>query len=161
MVGLLRHAVEQQLRDAGGLSYVQFQLLARLGDSSTGSHRMTDLADGVVYSRMLFQPLSSARSKSSPSCWALSVTTCARSLHAQPRPGDAARANRSSAGAAEPACRRRALGLLLSGGSSRSASASPGAGDTTRNARTALSPGNSLGGAGGIEPATPQLAQSP
>src|SRR3954467_5232388 len=51
VVGLLRHAVEQQLRDAGDLSYVQFQLLARLGDSGTGSHRMTDLADGVVYSR--------------------------------------------------------------------------------------------------------------
>lgn len=48
---LLRHTVEQQLRDAGDLSYVQFQLLARLGDSPTGSHRMTDLADGVVYSR--------------------------------------------------------------------------------------------------------------
>ncbi|MFG6492955.1 MarR family winged helix-turn-helix transcriptional regulator [Microbacterium sp. P03] len=48
---LLRHAVEQQLRDAGDLSYVQFQLLARLGDSADGSHRMTDLADGVVYSR--------------------------------------------------------------------------------------------------------------
>lgn len=48
---LLRHAVEQQLRDAGDLSYVQFQLLARLGDSPNGSHRMTDLADGVVYSR--------------------------------------------------------------------------------------------------------------
>ncbi|GAA5159054.1 MarR family transcriptional regulator [Pseudonocardia eucalypti] len=51
VTGLLRHAVEQQLRDAGDLSYVQFQLLARLGDSPTGSHRMTDLADGVVYSR--------------------------------------------------------------------------------------------------------------
>lgn len=51
VVGLLRHAVEQQLRDAGGLSYVQFQLLARLGDSPSGSERMTDLADGVVYSR--------------------------------------------------------------------------------------------------------------
>src|SRR4029453_76625 len=51
VVGLLRHAVEQQLREAGGLSYVHFQLLARLGDSPTGSHRMTDLADGVVYSR--------------------------------------------------------------------------------------------------------------
>ena len=51
VAGLLRHAVEQQLREAGGLSYVQFQLLARLGDSPTGSHRMTDLADGVVYSR--------------------------------------------------------------------------------------------------------------
>lgn len=48
---LLRHTVEQQLRDAGDLSYVQFQLLARLGDAPDGSHRMTDLADGVVYSR--------------------------------------------------------------------------------------------------------------
>ncbi|MEJ3658491.1 MarR family winged helix-turn-helix transcriptional regulator [Actinomycetes bacterium KLBMP 9759] len=49
---LLRHTVEQQLREEGDLSYVQFQLLARLGlDSPTGSERMTDLADGVVYSR--------------------------------------------------------------------------------------------------------------
>lgn len=49
---LLRHAVEQQLREAGDLSYVQFQLLAHLGlGSPTGSERMTDLADGVVYSR--------------------------------------------------------------------------------------------------------------
>ena len=51
VVGLLRHQVERQLREAGGLSYVQFQLLATLGDSPTGSARMTDLADGVVYSR--------------------------------------------------------------------------------------------------------------
>ncbi|MFC0107814.1 MarR family winged helix-turn-helix transcriptional regulator [Kibdelosporangium aridum] len=51
VTSLLRHAVEQQLREDGDLSYVQFQLLARLGDSPTGSHRMTDLADGVVYSR--------------------------------------------------------------------------------------------------------------
>ena len=51
VTSLLRHAVEQQLREAGALSYVQFQLLARLGDSPTGSSRMTDLADGVVYSR--------------------------------------------------------------------------------------------------------------
>lgn len=51
VTSLLRHAVEQQLRESGALSYVQFQLLARLGDSPTGSHRMTDLADGVVYSR--------------------------------------------------------------------------------------------------------------
>ncbi|MGY1771869.1 MarR family winged helix-turn-helix transcriptional regulator [Blastococcus sp. SYSU D00813] len=52
VAGLLRHAVEQQLKEAGGLSYVQFQLLARLGlDSPSGSSRMTDLADGVVYSR--------------------------------------------------------------------------------------------------------------
>jgi len=48
---LLRHTVEQQLQEAGDLSYVQFQLLARLGDSPEGSLRMTDLADGVVYSR--------------------------------------------------------------------------------------------------------------
>jgi DNA-binding MarR family transcriptional regulator len=48
---LLRHAIEQQLREAGDLSYVQFQLLARLGDAPEGRHRMTDLADGVVYSR--------------------------------------------------------------------------------------------------------------
>lgn len=48
---LLRHAIEQQLRDAGDLSYVQFQLLATLGDAESGSKRMTDLADGVVYSR--------------------------------------------------------------------------------------------------------------
>jgi DNA-binding MarR family transcriptional regulator len=51
VTSLLRHAVEQQLREAGDLSYVQFQLLARLGDAPTGSHRMTELADGVVYSR--------------------------------------------------------------------------------------------------------------
>jgi DNA-binding MarR family transcriptional regulator len=48
---LLRHSVEQQLRDAGDLSYVQFQLLARLRDAPGGSQRMTELADGVVYSR--------------------------------------------------------------------------------------------------------------
>jgi DNA-binding MarR family transcriptional regulator len=52
VAGLLRHGVEQQLRDVGDLSYVQFQVLARLGlDSETGTYRMTDLADGVVYSR--------------------------------------------------------------------------------------------------------------
>lgn len=48
---LLRPAVEKQLRDVGALSYVQFQLLARLGDTADGRSRMTDLADGVVYSR--------------------------------------------------------------------------------------------------------------
>ena len=51
VTSLLRHAVEQQLKEAGGLSYVQFQLLARPGDAADGSQRMTDLADGVVYSR--------------------------------------------------------------------------------------------------------------
>jgi DNA-binding MarR family transcriptional regulator len=48
---LLMHAVEQHLRAEGGLSYVQFQILARLTDSPAGQQRMTDLADGVVYSR--------------------------------------------------------------------------------------------------------------
>ena len=48
---LLRPAVEQQLREAGDLSYLQFQLLARLGDAPDGRQRMTDLADGVVHSR--------------------------------------------------------------------------------------------------------------
>jgi DNA-binding MarR family transcriptional regulator len=48
-VSLLQHQIEQQLRTEGGLSYVQFQLLARL--NSRGPLTMTDLADGVVYSR--------------------------------------------------------------------------------------------------------------
>lgn len=48
--GLLQHAVEQQLRAAGDLSYVQFQLLARLA-AVEGGLTMTELADGVVYSR--------------------------------------------------------------------------------------------------------------
>ncbi|WP_336921083.1 MarR family winged helix-turn-helix transcriptional regulator [Aquipuribacter sp. SD81] len=52
VASLLRHAVEQQLREAGDLSYVQFQLLATLGlGTPTGTARMTDLADRVVYSR--------------------------------------------------------------------------------------------------------------
>src|SRR5487761_709911 len=49
-VSLLQHQVEQQLRAEGGISYVQFELLARLADKS-GPLTMTELADGVVYSR--------------------------------------------------------------------------------------------------------------
>src|SRR5918992_1378382 len=49
-VSLLQHQVEQQLRAEGGISYVQFQLLARLADAH-GPLTMTQLADGVVYSR--------------------------------------------------------------------------------------------------------------
>lgn len=49
-VSLLQHGVEQQLRAAGDLSYVQFQLLARLA-AARGQLTMTQLADGVVYSR--------------------------------------------------------------------------------------------------------------
>ena len=48
-VSLLQHQVEQQLSTEGGISYVQFQLLARL--NARGPLTMTDLADGVVYSR--------------------------------------------------------------------------------------------------------------
>ena len=49
-VSLLQHQVEQQLRTEGDLSYVQFQLLARLAEVH-GQLTMTQLADGVVYSR--------------------------------------------------------------------------------------------------------------
>jgi DNA-binding MarR family transcriptional regulator len=48
---LLQHAVEQQLRVDGNLSNPQFQILARLSSSPKGRLRMTDLADGLVYSR--------------------------------------------------------------------------------------------------------------
>ena len=48
---LLQYAVDEHLRADGGLSYVQFQILARLVDAPEGRLRMTDLADGVVYSR--------------------------------------------------------------------------------------------------------------
>ena len=48
-VSLLQHRLEQQLRAEGDLSYVQFQLLARL--NAGGPLTMTQLADGVVYSR--------------------------------------------------------------------------------------------------------------
>jgi len=49
-VSLLQHHVEEELRTEGDLSYVQFQLLARLADAH-GQLTMTQLADGVVYSR--------------------------------------------------------------------------------------------------------------
>jgi DNA-binding MarR family transcriptional regulator len=48
--GLLQHQVEQHLRAEGDLSFVQFQLLARLANAR-GQLTMTQLADGVVYSR--------------------------------------------------------------------------------------------------------------
>jgi DNA-binding MarR family transcriptional regulator len=47
---LLQYAVQQQLRAEGELSYVQFQILAKLVDAERPL-TMTDLADGVVYSR--------------------------------------------------------------------------------------------------------------
>lgn len=48
---LLQHAVAQQLRVDGDLSWVQFQILARLNDHPEGRHRMTDIADLIVHSR--------------------------------------------------------------------------------------------------------------
>jgi len=48
---LLEHAVERQLRADGELTGPQFQILARLNASPAGHLRMTDLADGLVYSR--------------------------------------------------------------------------------------------------------------
>ncbi|MEU5884001.1 MarR family transcriptional regulator [Spirillospora sp. NPDC047279] len=50
-VSLLQHAVERQLRADGDLSSVQFQILASLAAHPDGRLTMTELADGVVYSR--------------------------------------------------------------------------------------------------------------
>ena len=49
-VNLLQRHVDQGLRADGDLSYVQFELLARLA-AAHGRLTMTELADGVVYSR--------------------------------------------------------------------------------------------------------------
>jgi DNA-binding MarR family transcriptional regulator len=49
-VSLLQLRVQQQLRAEGDLSYVQFQLLGRLARARRPL-TMTELADGVVYSR--------------------------------------------------------------------------------------------------------------
>lgn len=49
-VSLLQYAVRQQLQAEGGLSYVQFEILAKLAHTDQPL-TMTDLADGVVYSR--------------------------------------------------------------------------------------------------------------
>jgi DNA-binding MarR family transcriptional regulator len=48
---VLQHAVDQQLREEGGLSYTQFQILAVLGEAPDGRQRMTDIADHLVHSR--------------------------------------------------------------------------------------------------------------
>ncbi len=49
-VSLLQYEVRQQLQADGNLSYVQFEILAKLADAGHPL-TMTDLADGVVYSR--------------------------------------------------------------------------------------------------------------
>ncbi len=98
VAALLRHAVEQQLRVDGDLSYVQFQLLARLAlDSPTGSERMTDLADGVVYSRsgLTYQAgllekaglVSRAQSADDERSVTVTITDAGRSLITQVIPG--------------------------------------------------------------------------
>lgn len=54
VANLLEQAVTAQLRSDGDLSPVQFQILATLGTSAVTDHRMTDLADRIVYSRSGF-----------------------------------------------------------------------------------------------------------
>lgn len=49
-VSLLQYAVRQQLQAEGDLSYVQFEIMAKLVDAERPL-TMTELADGVVYSR--------------------------------------------------------------------------------------------------------------
>ena len=49
--GLLRHHSERQLREEGGLSFVQFQILATLGEDPSTPRSMTELADALVHSR--------------------------------------------------------------------------------------------------------------
>jgi len=94
---ILRHAVEQHLRVAAGLSYVQFQVLASLSASRTGSQRMTDLADDVVYSRsgLTYQAdllearglISRSPSPDDERSTAVSITDAGRALVARVLPG--------------------------------------------------------------------------
>jgi DNA-binding MarR family transcriptional regulator len=49
-VSLLQYTVRQQLQAEGDLSYVQFEILAKLA-AAEQPLTMTNLADGVVYSR--------------------------------------------------------------------------------------------------------------
>ena len=49
--GLLQHGMEGQLRRDGGLSFVQFQILAILGEDPSSPRSMTDLADRLVHSK--------------------------------------------------------------------------------------------------------------
>jgi DNA-binding MarR family transcriptional regulator len=48
---LLQHGVEGQLRREGGLSFLQFQTLAILGEDRSSPRSMTDLADRLVHSK--------------------------------------------------------------------------------------------------------------
>jgi len=48
---LVQHGVEGQLRRDGGLSFVQFQILAICGENPSCPRSMTDLADRLVHSK--------------------------------------------------------------------------------------------------------------
>ncbi|PWC03496.1 MarR family winged helix-turn-helix transcriptional regulator [Agromyces badenianii] len=48
---LVQHGVARQLRDEGGLSFTQFQILAILGEHASRQSTMTALADRLVHSR--------------------------------------------------------------------------------------------------------------
>jgi len=48
---LIQHGVEKQVRDDGGISFVQFQILAGLNERPDGTRTMTELADLLVHSR--------------------------------------------------------------------------------------------------------------
>lgn len=48
---LVQHGVEGQLRRDGGLSFVQFQILAVCGEDPSSPRSMTDLADRLVHSK--------------------------------------------------------------------------------------------------------------
>ncbi|GAB3279108.1 MarR family winged helix-turn-helix transcriptional regulator [Parasphingorhabdus pacifica] len=48
---LVSRRVEQQLREQGGLSHPQYEILVRLSEAPDGELRMTELADDVVTSK--------------------------------------------------------------------------------------------------------------
>lgn len=48
---LVQHGVEKQVRDDGGISFLQFQILAGLDERPDGTRTMTDVADRLVHSR--------------------------------------------------------------------------------------------------------------
>ncbi len=48
---LAQHGVEKQVRDDGGISFMQFQILAGLDEGPDGTRTMTELADQLVHSR--------------------------------------------------------------------------------------------------------------
>lgn len=48
---LVQHGVQGQLRADGGLSFVQFQILAVLAEHPETPQSMTDIADRIVHSR--------------------------------------------------------------------------------------------------------------